>query len=121
MGSAHTDSHDFCAVMGELDLTADDDDSGHHLEVLASTTTSHGLTEATAMFFELVGVLSAESGSDAVAYFNTGLTWLATPVWQLDGGVRIGLTGASTDFLPPFPRRQLEVLTSNLAPANFLR
>jgi hypothetical protein len=52
------------------------------------------------MFLEGVGILSAESGSDAEAYFNTGLTWLVTPVWQLDGGVRIGLTGASTDFTP---------------------
>lgn len=89
-----------CAVMGELDLAADDDGGGHHLEILASATASHGLTENTGMFLELVGILSAESGSDAEAYFNTGLTWLATPVWQLDGGIRIGLTGASTDFTP---------------------
>jgi hypothetical protein len=89
-----------CAVMGELDLEADEDGSGHHLTVLTSATTSHGLTENTGMFLELVSVLSAESGADAEAYFNTGLTWLATPTWQLDGGIRVGLTGASTDFTP---------------------
>ena len=89
-----------CAVMGELDLEADENGGGHHLAVLASATASHGLTETTGIFLELVGILSADSGSDAEAYFNTGLTWLATPVWQFDGGVRIGLTGASTDFTP---------------------
>ncbi len=89
-----------CAVMGELDLEADDNGSGHHLTVLTSATTSHGLTENTGVFLELVSVLSAESGADAEAYFNTGLTWLATPTWQFDGGIRVGLTGASTDFTP---------------------
>lgn len=89
-----------CAVMGELDLEADQQGGGHHLSFLASATASHGLTETTGMFLELVGILDAESGSDTEAYFNTGLTWLVTPVWQLDGGVRVGLTGASTDFTP---------------------
>lgn len=89
-----------CAVMGELDLEADDDGRGHHLTLLTSATASHGLSERSGMFLELVGVFSAESGADAEAYFNTGLTWLATPTWQLDGGIRVGLTGASTDLTP---------------------
>lgn len=89
-----------CAVMAELDLEADDDGSGHHLAVLTSATTSHAVTENTGVFFELVSVLSAESDSDWEAYFNTGMTWAVTPTWQLDGGLRIGLTGASADFTP---------------------
>lgn len=89
-----------CAVMAELDLEADDDGSGHHLAVLTSATTSHGLTENTAFFLELVSILSAESDSKWEAYFNTGMTWAMTPTWQLDGGIRVGLTGASTDFTP---------------------
>jgi hypothetical protein len=52
------------------------------------------------MFLELVGVLSAESDSDGEAYFNTGVTWAPTPTWQLDGGIRVGLTNSSTDFTP---------------------
>jgi hypothetical protein len=28
------------------------------------------------------------------------MTWLATPTWQLDGGIRIGLTDASADYSP---------------------
>ena len=89
-----------CAVMAELDLAADDDGSGHHLAVLTSATTCHSLSENTAVFLELVSILSAESDSDREAYFNTGVTWCVTPTWQLDGGIRVGLTGASTDFTP---------------------
>ena len=65
-----------------------------------SATASHGLTENTAIFLEAVSVLSAESGSDWEAYFNTGMTWAATPTWQSDGGIRVGLTSAATDFTP---------------------
>ncbi len=89
-----------CAVMAEVDLEADDEGSGHHLVGVTSATTSHGLTENTGIFFELVSVLSAESESDWEAYFNTGMTWAVTPTWQLDGGIRVGLTSASTDFTP---------------------
>lgn len=88
-----------CAIMGELDLEANDD-SDYHLTGLASATASHAVTEETAVFFELVGVFSAESGSEWEAYLNTGMTWLVAPTWQLDGGIRIGLTGASADYSP---------------------
>lgn len=89
-----------CSVMAEADIEADEDGSGHHFTGVLSATTSHAVTENTATFFELVGVYSAESGADAEAYFNTGMTWAVTPTWQLDGGVRLGLTDASTDFTP---------------------
>lgn len=89
-----------CAVMFEGDIEADEDGSGHHFTAVTSATTSHDLTESTAVFFELVSVLSAEPGADWEAYFNTGMTWAVTPTWQLDGGVRIGLTDAATDFTP---------------------
>ena len=89
-----------CAVMAELDVEGDEDGGGHHFALLTSATTSHALTEHTGVFLELVSVLSAESEADREAYFNTGLTWAATPTWQLDGGVRVGLTEASADFAP---------------------
>lgn len=89
-----------CAVMAEGDIEADEDGSGHHFTAVTSATTSHGVTENTGVFFELVSVLSAESGADWEAYFNTGMTWAVTPTWQVDGGVRLGLTDASTDFTP---------------------
>jgi hypothetical protein len=89
-----------CAVMAEADFEADEDGSGHHFVALTSATASHGLTTNTAVFLELVSVLSAESGSDWEAYFNTGMTWALAPTWQLDGGIRVGLTDAATDFTP---------------------
>ncbi len=89
-----------CAVMAEADLAADEDGSGHHLVAVTSATASHSVTENTAIFLELVSVLSADSGADWEAYFNTGMTWAIKPTWQLDGGVRVGLTKASTDVTP---------------------
>ena len=89
-----------CAVMAEGDIEADEDGSGHHFTAVTSATTSHDLSENTAAFFELVSVLSADSGADWEAYFNTGMTWAVTPTWQIDGGVRLGLTDAATDFTP---------------------
>jgi hypothetical protein len=67
---------------------------------LTSVTASHAVMEQTAVFFELVGVFSAESGSDGEVFFNMEMTGLVTPTWQFDGGVQIGLTGVSADFSP---------------------
>ena len=39
-----------CAVMGEVDLEADEDGNGHHLVGVASATASHGFTESTGFF-----------------------------------------------------------------------
>ena len=89
-----------CAVMAEVDLTADEEGSGHHFTGITSATASHDLTEDTAIFLELVSVLSAESSSAYEAYFNTGMTWAITPTCQFDGGLRTGLTDAATDFTP---------------------
>lgn len=89
-----------CAIMGEVDLAADDDGSGYHLVGLASATASHSITESTAGFLEIVGIFSAETSEDIESYFNTGMTWGISETWQLDGGIRVGLTSASTDFTP---------------------
>jgi Putative MetA-pathway of phenol degradation len=89
-----------CAVMAEGDLEADDEGSGYHFVGVTSATTSHDLTETTGVFLELVSVLSAESGAGWEAYFNTGMTWVVTPSWQLDGGVRLDLTDVATDLTP---------------------
>ncbi len=88
------------AVMTEIDLAADEAGNGYHAVFVNSITASHGLTESTACFVELVSVLSAESGAEAEAYFNAGLTWVVQPRWQVDGGIRAGLTSSSSDFTP---------------------
>lgn len=89
-----------CAVMGEVDLASDEDGKGYHLVGLVSATASHGITEDTAGFLEIVGIFSTETSDGIEAYFNTGMTWGITETWQLDGGLRIGLTGASADLTP---------------------
>ncbi len=89
-----------CAVMAEIDLALDDDGSGYHPVFLSSATASHALSEQTAVFFELVGVFNTDATSETEAYFNTGCTWAPFETFQLDGGVRVGLTDASTDVTP---------------------
>lgn len=89
-----------CAVMAEIDLVADDDGDDHHLLGVLSATASHGLTESTSGFLEIVGLFPAEPTIDPEAYFNTGLTWALSPTWQLDGGIRVGLTRTATDLTP---------------------
>ncbi|MDB6070697.1 MAG: hypothetical protein JWL81_1868 [Verrucomicrobiales bacterium] len=88
------------AVMSEIDFAADDEGDHHHAVFVTSFTTSHAITENTAGFMELVSVLDTRSGSGAQAYFNTGLTWKPSARWQLDGGLRTGLTADSADFTP---------------------
>ena len=88
-------------LQGELDLIADDS-GDHHFSFLSSATASHAITEATGAFVEFVGIIDTQSGSQLEAYFNIGGTWLATPQWQLDGGVRVGLTDSATDLTPFF-------------------
>ena len=89
-----------CAVMAEGDVETDEDEDGSHLVAVTSATTSHSVTETTGIFLELVSVLSSESSKNWEAYFNTGMVWAFKPMWQLDGGVRVGLTDASVDFMP---------------------
>jgi hypothetical protein len=89
-----------CAVMGEVDLAYDEGDEDYHVVGLATATASHGITETTAGFLEIVGIFSAETSDDIEAYFNTGITWAVAENWQADGGIRVGLTDDSADFTP---------------------
>ncbi|MBC8128345.1 MAG: transporter [Gloeobacteraceae cyanobacterium ES-bin-144] len=89
-----------CAVMAEVDYEAGEDERGCHFIAVTSATASHSITESTGVFIELVSAISTESSADWEAYFNTGLVYAIADLWQLDGGVRIGLTDASLDFMP---------------------
>ena len=87
-------------VMTQIDLAADAAGHGYHAVFVNSITASHDLLCGTAFFLEVVSVLSTEDGADDEAYFNAGITWAFRPHWQLDGGIRTGLTAASADFTP---------------------
>ncbi|MCW1883494.1 transporter [Luteolibacter flavescens] len=89
-----------CAVMTQLDIAEDSDGSGYHAVSVNSVTASHAITENAAVFFELVGIFSADSDDHTEAYFNTGCTYALDATTQLDGGVRLGLTDASADVTP---------------------
>ncbi len=71
-----------------------------HVDFLTSATSSHPISENAGFFLELVSILGTNSSKDWEAYFNTGLTWAFAPMWQLDGGIRTGLTPASADCTP---------------------
>lgn len=86
-------------VQGEADLVTDEAGTCE-VGFLASGTASHPLTETTSAFVELVGIVTTGAASDWEAYFNSGLTWSPTATWQLDGGIRVGLTDAAVDFSP---------------------
>lgn len=88
------------ALMGQIDLVSDEDDSGMQCEALVSFAAGHELTDHTAFFLELAGILSPEGSQAHEAYFNAGLTWAFTETIQWDTGIRIGLTSLSTDWSP---------------------
>lgn len=88
-----------CGLMAEADFLSNEA-CDYETSVLLSATASHDLTETTAIFFEGVVVFNFASSSDTEAYFNTGLTWAVAENWQLDGGIRVGLTSASPDLTP---------------------
>lgn len=87
-------------TMAEFDLNADDDGDGYELVTVTSISVGHDLTECTGVFLELVSEIGTDGSSTWEAYFNTGITWAVTPTWQLDGGIRVGLTSAAADLTP---------------------
>ncbi len=87
-------------MQGQVDLAYDDEGDDYNLVGLVSATGSHAITENTAGFLEIVGIFSAESSDDTEAYFNSGLAWAVTEMFQVDGGLRVGLTSASADLTP---------------------
>lgn len=89
-----------CAIMAEVDVELDDDGHGYHPLALVSATTGHELSESTEVFFEWVGALDMDSETEEQAWFNTGMTWEVRPMWQIDWGVRIGLTDSAEDITP---------------------
>lgn len=86
--------------MAELELAEDEDGSGHHLALLASAVASHPLTEKLAAFGEFALIEAFDDDTRTEAYFNAGFTFALATTCQLDGGLRIGLTSASTDLTP---------------------
>jgi hypothetical protein len=89
-----------CGVMVEADLTAGNRRGSYALFFLTSATASHTLSENSSVFVEWVNGLGTDGSSSWEVYFNTGLTWAASPDLQIDCGIRVGLTAATPDWVP---------------------
>ena len=87
-------------IQAELDVVADELGSGHHFSFLTSATAARALTENLGVFFEAVAIFSEGSEATSEYYFNCGLTYGVTDTFQLDGGVRVGMSNDSEDFTP---------------------
>jgi hypothetical protein len=70
---------------------------GYSVAGAAVGAASRALGSRTGGYFE-AGWYPTENGGDP-AYIGAGVTWLATPAFQLDGFFDRGLTGASADWL----------------------
>jgi hypothetical protein len=88
-------------TMLELDLSRDDDEHGHHAEVINSLTFSHSIVGELSGYVEFFSNVSTEQhGTPWVTTADVGLTYALTPDIQLDCGVNLGLTRAADDINP---------------------
>lgn len=85
------------AVMLELDLERNLADDGYTTILVQTVTASHAIIDEVDGFIELVNNAPTESGAEATAYADAGITWGVTPNLQFDTGTNIGLTRASDD------------------------
>lgn len=83
----------------EVDVVADDEGGGHHLETFFTLTVGRDLAWGLAFYVELTALVSAERGP-WVGTFDAGLTWGLTDDVQLDLGVNVGITRSAPDYEP---------------------
>lgn len=86
-------------LMTELDILADDEGGGHHLEWVNSATVSFDFTDKFGAYAELFTVVRGD-GAPWVAQFDAGLTYGLTENLQLDCGCNFGLTRSAPDYQP---------------------
>ncbi len=83
-------------VQAQLELSPDEDRSGHHLDALVSGTIGYSMTDQLGGFAELVGIFSEEEST--VVLFDIGFTCAVSDHLSLDAGARIGLNRAAPDL-----------------------
>ncbi|KYC34867.1 hypothetical protein WA1_50015 [Scytonema hofmannii PCC 7110] len=87
-------------VQTSFALNKNNASSGYNVGFVNSVIVGYSVTEKLGTFFELFTDITTEAGSELVATFDTGITYLIAENLQLDAGVNIGLTQASDDFNP---------------------
>lgn len=86
-------------LMTEVDIVANDDGGGHHLEWVNSVTVGYDLTEKLGAYAEIFSTVS-DNGAPWVGQFDVGVTYALTDNVQLDCGCNFGLTGSAPDYQP---------------------
>jgi hypothetical protein len=84
--------------MVETDAMRNELNDGYHLEVLTTATIGHSIVGPLGAYFEVFGTYSGDPSADYALSVDGGLTYLITPLFQLDAGVVGGLTEAAEDF-----------------------
>jgi hypothetical protein len=87
-------------TMIQVDILQELEGSNDEAALLYSFTASHPISDAISGFVEIVTARRLSTGADWEVAANTGLVWAWTPTWQLDAGIRIGLSEAAPDLTP---------------------
>jgi hypothetical protein len=87
-------------IQTAFNLNKNDANPGYNLGFVNSVVVGYQATDKLGTYFELFTDFSTETGSQFIATFDTGLTYLLTENLQLDAGVNIGITQAADDFNP---------------------
>jgi hypothetical protein len=93
--------HDWeLGTMLELDVNANSQASGRHVDSSLSASASHSIWGPLGGYLELWGQLSGEQGVNGQATFDTGLTCNLGESAQVDLGANVGLNDTATDLEP---------------------
>lgn len=84
----------------QFNFNKNEADLGYNVGFVNSVVFGYQATDRLGTYFELFTDITTESGSELVATFDTGVTYLLTENLQLDAGVNIGITQAADDFNP---------------------
>jgi Putative MetA-pathway of phenol degradation len=78
-------------TMAQMDVLPDGDGDGHHVEWLVTATVARDLLGNMAGFVEGTSAIASQHGGSR-SLVNAGLTFAATPDFQLDAGARLGVS-----------------------------
>ncbi len=85
-------------LMAEADLVRAGAGDGYVVDLVHTATVSRRLCGDLGGFLEYAGIVALSGEEDYRGYANAGLTFGLSADTQLDGGIRVGLTGAADDL-----------------------
>lgn len=75
-------------------------DPGYNVGFVNSASLGYQITPKLGAYAEIFANVTTEANSALIATFDTGITYLITKNFQVDGGINIGLTRAADDLNP---------------------